>query len=101
MKNKHKYYDYKQIINYSNKPIQFIQSEKGYGRTIGKMKMTRKEYDVHYHCNKYYIIDYITDSGNKGHMEVKTSFYDKYIKKFTKAFKNATITSFMEETIND
>ena len=60
------------------------------------MKMTSKEYEVHMNCKTKFIIEYVNNSGGKGHMEVKTSFYEKYIKKFLKAMKDVTILSFME-----
>ena len=59
------------------------------------MKLTNKEHEAHCNCKSYYVIDYVAPSG-KGHMKVKTSFYDKYLKKFSKAFKDAVIVS-MEE----
>lgn len=59
------------------------------------MKMSKSEYDFHEHCQSMYVIDYETAYG-KGHMEVKTSFYEKYLKKFTRAFKDSTIISFKE-----
>lgn len=57
--------------------------------------MTIKEWNLHKECPKAYIIEYTTRNG-KGSMIVKKSFYEKYIKKFTKLFKDAFITSFTE-----
>lgn len=61
------------------------------------MKMTNKEHDAHRKCSTKYVIDYVTPNG-KGHIEVKTSFYDKYMKKFTKLFKDAVIIKMEEVT---
>ena len=60
------------------------------------MKMTIKEHEIHRTCKTKFIIEYVNKSGGKGHIEVKTSFYEKYIKKFSKAMKDVTILSFME-----
>ena len=60
------------------------------------MKMTIKEHESHQKCKTKFIIDFINPSGGKGHIEVKSSFYDKYIKKFSKAMKDVVILSFME-----
>ena len=60
------------------------------------MKLTNKEHEVHRTCKTKFIIEYVNNSGGKGHIEVKTSFYEKYIKKFSKAMKDVTILSFME-----
>lgn len=57
--------------------------------------MTQNEYSIHEACQSMYIIEYETSYG-RGHMEVKTSFYNKYIKKFTRVLKDASITSFKE-----
>ena len=57
--------------------------------------MTRYEFALHEACQSMYIIEYETSYG-RGHMEVKTSFYNKYIDKFTKVFKDANIKSFKE-----
>lgn len=57
--------------------------------------MTQNEYSIHEDCQSMYIIEYTTPYGN-GYMEVKTSFYNKYIKKFNKVFKDASIISFKE-----
>ena len=62
------------------------------------MKLTYKEWKSHQECSSSYIIDYISPIGT-GHIEVKTSFYNKYIKKFTKALKDCVITSFVEASV--
>ena len=59
------------------------------------MKMTHKEHDQHVKCKKYYVIEYVTPNGS-GVVKVKTSYYDKYLKKFSKAFKDAVIVKFEE-----
>lgn len=58
--------------------------------------MTIKEHESHVKCKTKFIIEYVNESGGKGHIEVKTSFYEKYIKKFSKAMKDVQILSFME-----
>ena len=65
------------------------------------MKMTIKEHESHEKCKTKFIIEYVNKSGGKGHIEVKTSFYDKYIKKFSKAMKDVEILSFMEVSDNE
>ena len=57
--------------------------------------MTQKEHKEHMNCKKYYVIEYVTPNGN-GIVKVKTSYYDKYLKKFSKAFKDAVIVKFEE-----
>lgn len=61
------------------------------------MNFTKKELEKHTNCKSYYIIDYVHANG-KGHMEVKTTFYDQYEKKFLKLFKDVKIISFLKET---
>ena len=63
------------------------------------MKMTYKEYESHRLCKSYYVIKYISPIG-KGQYIVKTSLYNKYLKKFTKALKDCEIIS-MEEISDD
>ena len=59
------------------------------------MRMTIKEWESHRVCGSSYIIKYETRNSH-GEMVVKTSFYNKYIKKFTRLFKDTVITSFEE-----
>ena len=59
------------------------------------MRMTGKELEGHQLCKSSYIIKYETRNSH-GEMIVKTSLYNKYLKKFTKLFKDAVITSFEE-----
>ena len=59
------------------------------------MKMTIKEHDAHMNCPTAYVIKYVTPYGH-GEMIIKKSFWEKYQKKFTKAFKDAEITSIVE-----
>ena len=63
-----------------------------------KMRMTIKEHDAHINCPTSYVIEYVTPYGH-GTMIIKKSFWERCQKKFTKAFKDAEITSIVE--IND
>ena len=60
-----------------------------------KMTWSLKKHEEFKKCKTSYVIDYVTPSG-KGHMMVKTNYYDQFIKKFTKAFSDAVIVSFVE-----
>lgn len=60
-----------------------------------KNRMTYKEWDSHKSCSSYYEIIYRTEHST-GVVKVKTSYYDKFIKKFTKAFLDAEIISFTQ-----
>lgn len=60
-----------------------------------KMTWSLKKHETFQKCKSMYIIDYVTDHGS-GHIEVKTNYYDEFIKRFTKAFKDAQIVSFVE-----
>ena len=60
--------------------------------------MNYKDYEAVKNCKTIYKIDYITKSG-RGHIEVKTLYYQKYITKFCKLLKDVKITSFTEETL--
>lgn len=60
------------------------------------MKFTNKEHDGFMTCPTYYEITYKAPHG-EGVIKVKTKYYDRFIKKFTKAFKDATIISFIEK----
>lgn len=59
------------------------------------MKLTNKEHDAIIHDPYSYVIKYVTPYG-QGEMIIKKSFWEKCQKKFTKAMKDATITSIVE-----